>query len=246
MQQQHHRCNNCGLENHTFRECKIPITSHGIIHYHEGKYLLIRRRKTLGYVDFMRGRYIVQNHPYISNLIDEMTVEEKKDLLSGDFTTLSRAMWNSDHEDPYAREKFNAIKASGVLAQLVQSSTTTWDSQEWGFPKGRRNTYESEINSALREYEEETGYSRHAVQLVRNIVPYEELFVGSNYKSYKHKYYVGFGTPETLRPFQESEVSAIGWYTYAEAESLFRPYNVERKTILRTVDQMIQQFFPSV
>ena len=240
------RCNNCGQANHTFRDCHIPITSNGIIHYHNGKFLMIRRRKTLGYVDFIRGRYVPQNRPYITNLIDEMTVQEKEDLLAHDFTFLSRSLWNSDHEDAFARDKFNAIKQVGVLAELIKASATSWSCQEWGFPKGRRNSHESDINSALREYEEETGYDKHSVELVRNLLPYEEIFIGSNYKSYKHKYYVGFGKPRTLRSFQESEVSAIGWFSYDEVLALIRPYNTERMTCLAQVNRLIQTYFQSL
>jgi hypothetical protein len=40
------RCNNCGQANHSFRDCRLPITSNGIIHFHDGKFLLIRRQKT--------------------------------------------------------------------------------------------------------------------------------------------------------------------------------------------------------
>jgi hypothetical protein len=238
------RCNNCGQANHSFRDCRVPITSNGIIHYHKGKYMLIRRQKTLGYVDFMRGRYVLQNRPYITNLIDEMTVEEKKDLLEQDFTALSRAMWNSDHEDAFAREKFTSIKGSGVLAELIASSATRWDCQEWGFPKGRRNSHESDITSALREYEEETGYDRRAVQLIRNLLPYEEIFVGSNYKAYKHKYFVGFGVPLEVRPYQVAEVSAVAWMTYDEAMAAIRPYNTERKACLTQVQRLIRTYFP--
>jgi 8-oxo-dGTP pyrophosphatase MutT (NUDIX family) len=188
----------------------------------------------------MRGRYVLQNRPYITNLIDEMTIDEKKDLLEHDFSTLSRAMWNSDHEAAFARDKFTTIKQSGVLAELIASSTTSWTSQEWGFPKGRRNSHESDISSALREYEEETGYDRRSVQLVRNLLPYEEIFVGSNYKAYKHKYFLGFGPPSTLRPFQTSEVSAIAWMSFHDAIAAFRPYNAERIHCLTTVNHLIQ------
>jgi 8-oxo-dGTP pyrophosphatase MutT (NUDIX family) len=237
------RCNNCGNACHTYKQCRIPITSNGVIHVNNGKYLMIRRRKTLGYVDFMRGRYSPKKHGYIMNLIDEMTVQEKKELLEMDFTTLSYQMWGSNHEETYARDKFNQIKGEGVLAALVAASKTEWQTQEWGFPKGRRNMNETELNCALREYEEETGYDRHCLNLVRNLVPYDEVFIGSNYKAYKHKYYIAFGEPRRLRPFQESEVSDMKWVTFAEAVALIRPYNVERICVLGNVHKMITEHF---
>jgi 8-oxo-dGTP pyrophosphatase MutT (NUDIX family) len=236
------RCNNCGFMFHNVKQCRTPITSNGIIHVHEGKYLMIKRRKTLGYVDFMRGRY-AKNPSYILNLIDEMTIQEKKDLLEHDFTHLSHDMWHAFHEEPAAREKFNEIKRDGTLRRIIEQSTTGWTCQEWGFPKGRRNSNESEIACALREYEEETGYDKHGVVIVRNLLPFEEIFIGSNYKAYKHKYYVVFGAPKTLRKFQESEVSDLQWFTYEEVLEKIRPYNVERKKVLAAVHRMVQDHF---
>jgi 8-oxo-dGTP pyrophosphatase MutT (NUDIX family) len=237
------RCNNCGQLNHTFKQCRTPITSNGIIHYQDGKYLMICRKKTLGYVDLMRGKYVVKNGDYIKNLVDEMTLQEKADLLVKDFTDLSHDMWQSAHEDIYAREKFLQLKASGQLEALIASSRTTWTEQEWGFPKGRRNPQESEVSSAKREYEEETGFDRSKLELVENLAPYEEVFIGSNYKAYKHKYYLAFGDPVKIAEPQRSEVSNIGWFTLDEALEKIRPYNVERKTLLKRVDRTVNTFF---
>ena len=236
------RCNNCGFMYHNIKQCRTPITSNGVIHVHDGKYLMIKRRKTLGYVDFMRGRY-AKNPAYLMNLIDEMTVQERKDLLEHDFTTLSHDMWHAFHEEPAARDKFNDLKRDGQLKALIDQSTTTWEEQEWGFPKGRRNSNESEVACALREYEEETGYDRHGVVLLQNVLPFEEIFIGSNYKAYKHKYYVVFGAPKTLRKFQESEVSDLQWFTYEEVLEKIRPYNVERKKVLASVHRMVLDHF---
>jgi len=45
------------------------------------KYLLICRKDSLGYIDFLRGKYPLYNENYIQTLVDEMTVNEKKSLL---------------------------------------------------------------------------------------------------------------------------------------------------------------------
>ena len=76
-------CNNCGKSGHSFNQCKYPITSIGIIIFNHDdknniKYLMIRRKDSLGYVDFMRGKYPIDNSNYLLNIIDEMTLYEKK------------------------------------------------------------------------------------------------------------------------------------------------------------------------
>ena len=74
-------CNNCGKHGHSFHQCKLPITSIGIIairkHLNKTELLLIRRKNSLGFVDFMRGKYNLNNIDYIINLFNKMTLEEK-------------------------------------------------------------------------------------------------------------------------------------------------------------------------
>ena len=83
-------CNNCGKHGHLFHQCKNPITSIGIIVFNNKnvtdiEYLMIRRKDSLGYVDFMRGKYPLFNKRYLLNIISEMTDEEKTKLLTNDF-----------------------------------------------------------------------------------------------------------------------------------------------------------------
>ena len=48
-------CNNCGKKGHLFHQCKMPITSVGIIAFRkcpkgsDYEYLMIRRKDTLGW-----------------------------------------------------------------------------------------------------------------------------------------------------------------------------------------------------
>jgi 8-oxo-dGTP pyrophosphatase MutT (NUDIX family) len=129
------------------------------------------------------------------------------------------------------------------LKNLIESSTSTWETPEWGFPKGRRNPYETELSCALREYEEETGYDKHILQLLENVLPYEEIFIGSNYKSYTHKYYIAFSDTVCIKhKFQESEVSDMKWVTYEEAIDMIRPYNVERIQLMKYVHHCLSHY----
>ena len=76
------KCNNCGKSWHIYKQCRLPITSNGIININEKKqYLMICRKKTLGYVDFVRGKYNTSSSLFLMNLMDEMTIHEKKDLV---------------------------------------------------------------------------------------------------------------------------------------------------------------------
>ena len=254
-------CNNCGKNGHSFHQCKYPITSIGIIPFKKEnnsiKYLMIRRKDTLGYVDFMRGKYPLYNYYYLHNIIDEMTVLEKSRLLTLSFDVLWKELWGENVgiqyriEEKTSREKFEQLKfgiTSGSkfynLETLVNGSSTSWTEPEWGFAKGRRNYQEKDINCALREFQEETGYSKTSVNILQNVVPFEEIFTGSNYKSYKHCYYIAHINSQTkpISNFQKTEVSKLEWKTFIEALDIIRPYNLEKISVLSRVDELLNKF----
>ena len=255
-------CNNCGIKGHIFYQCKQPITSVGIIVFRinpEGKreYLLIRRKDSIGYVEFMRGKYNIYSKLYLTNIISEMTMEEKQRILTNDFDTLWKNLWGDDintqyrGEEKISREKFESLKY-GIdnndneysLETLINESKSQWLETEWGFPKGRHNNQEKDLLCALREFEEETGYSRLSINIVQNLVPFEEIFTGSNYKSYKHKYYVAFMEKhdENQTTYQDTEVSKMEWKPFEEAIQLIRSYNLEKKEVLTRVEIMLNKY----
>ena len=65
---------------------------------------------------------------------------------------------------------------------------------------------------------------------MQNVVPYEEIFTGSNMKSYKHKYFLGYidSNTKTTYQYQETEVSDIKWMTLDKCIQKIRPYNLEK------------------
>ncbi len=50
---------------------------------------------------------------------------------------------------------------------------------EWGFPKGRRIRCESDLDCALREFNEETNIPQDSIHVFKNIV-LSETFRGTN------------------------------------------------------------------
>lgn len=257
----YHFCNNCGKQGHLFQHCKAPITSVGVIAFKKVedqiRYLMICRKDSLGYVDFMRGKYPLHNNEYLKNIINEMTVYEKEKLMTQDFDVLWKDLWGNllgvqyRGEEKTSREKMQALK-EGVMIKnklytlkgLIQDSDTSWQTPEWGFPKGRRNYQEKDLMCAVREFEEETGYNRSSIKVLSNIIPYEEIFTGSNYKSYKHKYYLAYtdDTVASLKGYQQTEVSDLQWLTYDECVKTIRPYNLEKLAILDKVNNILNEY----
>jgi ADP-ribose pyrophosphatase YjhB (NUDIX family) len=255
-------CNNCGKQGHMFHQCKLPITSYGIIAFrfvNNIEYLMIRRKDTFGYIDFVRGKYSLNNLSHLYNVIDEMTIEEKNRILTLPFDVLWKEMWgdsniNYKSEETSSKNKFETIK-NGVyfnnklitLQDIVSASKTSWNETEWEFPKGRRNPKEKDLECALREFEEETGISKDNVTIIENIIPFEEIFIGSNHKSYKHKYFLGvidknIQQCNDLNNFQKTEVSKLEWKTIDNCFECIRPYNLEKKELIKNINKVLTEY----
>jgi 8-oxo-dGTP pyrophosphatase MutT (NUDIX family) len=259
-------CNNCGREGHLYSNCKLPITSIGVIAFrlnsmNEIEYLMICRRDTLGFIDFMRGKYSISNYDYIMNMLKQMTNNEKILLKTKTFDELWNLIWGNKkasthykNEEIISREKFNSLVA-GVfiknefynLATMIDESNKfdCWEEPEWGFPKGRRNYQENDYECAMREFTEETGFPSKYLVNIQNILPFEEIFTGSNYKSYKHKYYLAHltdGNRDEIINHKNFEVSKIEWKTYEQLIGLIRHYNLEKKRVITNIHMMLKTY----
>jgi 8-oxo-dGTP pyrophosphatase MutT (NUDIX family) len=238
-------CNNCGKGGHVFHLCKMPITSIGIIAFRitpekQKELLMICRKDSLGYVDFMRGKFSLYQKQYIMNMIKQMTISEKKLLLKkndiheekGDDRIVS-LMKGIHHNDEYYD-----------LKSLILECDTDWMEPEWGFPKGRRNSGETDYDCALREFSEETGYPNYILHNINNLIPMEEIFTGSNHNSYRHKYYVMYLPYEdslfSNNDFQKSEISNMKWMNMDQCLEMIRPYNLEKKKVVSNLFKCLQ------
>tara|TARA_B100001758_G_scaffold36350_3_gene27652 strand:+ start:6250 stop:7044 length:795 start_codon:yes stop_codon:yes gene_type:complete len=254
-------CINCGKSGHFNYQCKLPIISIGIIPYtivnEEIQYLIIKRKDSLGYVDFMRGKYTLDNIDGIIGMLNEMTVYERNNLLIKSFDELWSKLWNTvvvskyRNEESISKDRFNQIR-EGVsinntvytLKTLIDMCECEWSEPEWGFPKGRRDLNEKDVECGLRECMEETGYDKDVITIIQNLIPYDELFIGSNYKAYKHRYYIAYidSTVSPTNPYQESEVSEMVWLSYTDLKKKIRPYNLEKLDIISKVNNVLTRY----
>jgi 8-oxo-dGTP pyrophosphatase MutT (NUDIX family) len=254
-------CNNCAKIGHLFHQCRIPITSIGVIAFRKNnnniELLLIRRKDSLAFVDFMRGKYNLEDKQYIINLFNKMTINEREFVRANEFDFLWNYLWGTNITNQYKNEektskmKFKQLKngfkinnTSYNLDNIIELCQLNYDEPEWGFPKGRRNFQERDIMCGLREFEEETGYDKTDLVNISNVLPLEEIFTGSNYKSYKHKYFLGYinNTNEPKRDFQVFEISKIKWVPIQEAHEYIRDYNIEKKKIIIELNNLLKTY----
>lgn len=247
-------CNNCGGKGHLFRSCKDPVLSCGIllidkptlpVNSDETRILMIRRKDSMSFAEFMRGKYETDNIPYVSTLVKNMTLKEQAAIASDSFEALWRQMWGDDRMTSdyiQSREKFNTLDR----VNLMRNNISEYTEPEWGFPKGRRMRGESDLACAIREFDEETNIPRDAFVVLKNMI-LTETFMGLNNVQYKHVYFVALLKQDVplnqkLTPVQRREISGIGWKTFEEAEALVRPHHIERRGMLDQLRSVIETF----
>lgn len=271
-------CSNCGFEGHMFRDCKFPITSYGVIATRFTgarpslnsaakpdvtqqivgtagmglEFLLICRRDSLSYIEFVRGKYSTTDRTYLHFLLKNMTVEEHAKLRTHAFDELWRSVWGSaaeTHKTDYENSlrKWSAIQP---MEALLDANPTMWTEPEWGFPKGRRNANESDISGAVREFREETNLRPDQFQILQNVAPLVESFLGSNQVQYCHKYYLAVcdtECPVTVsheNPHMSREIGAIGWFPLDVALTKLRPDSKEKRVVLANASRIMRSYYP--
>jgi 8-oxo-dGTP pyrophosphatase MutT (NUDIX family) len=249
-------CNNCGGKGHLFRTCKDPVLSCGIllidkpslpVQSNSTRILMIRRKDSMSFAEFMRGKYETDNIEYVSTLVKNMTLKEQASVASDTFESLWRQMWGDDRmtsDYVQSKEKFNVLDR----VSLMRNNISDYTEPEWGFPKGRRMRGESDLACAIREFDEETNIPRDAFVVLKNII-LTETFMGLNNVQYKHVYFVALtkypemiNLTQKLTPVQRREISGIGWKTFEEADALVRPHHVERRGMLEQLQSVIETF----
>lgn len=243
--------------------CKNGNTSLGLTDI-VPEILMIQRKDSLGFMDIMRGKYKVNEPDYIRKQIRGMTTSERNKLMTMEFEEIWHQLWGSDTESSqrYAndrivsRQKLAELRA-GVegpdgeqytLADLLRQEPLLYEGPEWGFPKGRRDPYETDIQCAFRELQEETSITEDELWKATNVCPFIEQFYGSNNIHYRHSYYLAqyIGTRNiTFNALNEEmarEVGNVSWKPLDEALILLRPENVEKRGILIQLANLLRNF----
>lgn len=149
-------------------------------------------------------------------------------------------------KESVVKEKMEEITFD--LDYVLANTKSLYHETEWGWPKGRRNINESDVQCALREFSEEAGVPTNDVSLV-NMKPFEEVFQGCNNVRYKHVYFVGVQQGHAFyktltvdeSTCQAQEIRKVSWFDYENTISRFRAHNVERRELFKRIHQYVTQ-----
>ena len=162
--------------------------------------LFVKKRVTYAYITFIKGIYNKNNDNELIRLFDNMTIEEKICIMSLNFSI----MWHKLYLIlPYNRgslkdlSKFENNKTKFEkrflydegrrLLKLIHNTKSI--DNLWEIPKGMVNRNESEINAAIREFNEETNIKKNKYKILFNIEPMVYIFNDDNI-TYKYVYYL--------------------------------------------------------
>ena len=265
-------CQNCGNKYHHYKECKEPKKSYGIIAYRYDtenniEYLMICRRNTIGFVQFIRGQYINSDIDYIQTLFNVMSNDEIKIIKENlqNFENLWEYLWldkfYSNSNDRIRKDRMSSEKKFNHICQgisilnevsinieyFINSKSKFYKEPEWEFPKGRRNINEIESETALREFTEETGIQREEISFVNDKPIFVEQYKSYDNVEYNNQYFLVYInthmdkfviSPDNKEQF--TEVSKIDFHTYEKAISLMRDYCPYKIKLLKKIDDYIK------
>ena len=214
------------------------------------KFLMIQRKNSLGYLEFIRGRYDETNNQNINYLFEQMTENEIKDILSKEFDSLWNELWdvnnikNKNHYKEYmtSRQKFYELKLN--KSDIINNLKPKYLYNEWGFPKGRRELYESDIICAIREFEEETNIKENMYNILESCSKIKENLIGTNGINYLHNYYLAILNSDKINNIDSNnrEIGNIKIMSYNECKDNIRPYHVNKLKIIKVLYELIYDF----
>ena len=246
-------CTNCNRHGHIFRMCRHAINSYGLIifqHFQDRqtRYLMIQRRFSVYYSELLRGNYVSfninLNYDYLTTLIRHLPLTERNYIIQHDFSYLWDKMWqwkgnldetrHIDHLKKPAEIIFNKYKtgfehpAHGTISfsRLFEKYPASTIEPVWEIPKGRRKLYETDLNCAIRETNEETTVTPDKYHIYEHVIPFRQIHTGINGVRYCISYYLAqmygqchiYYHPDNR--IQNNEIRKIGWFTLTEIRAM--------------------------
>lgn len=223
------------------------------IFYNKIKFLMVQRKHSLGYMEFMRGKYDIKNTEQIEYILEQMTPQELNDINNKNFDYLWNMLWDNDpnstttiknkhHYKEYiiSKQKFYELKmkCNNILINIKPK----FNFNEWGFPKGRREMYETDIVCAMREFEEETFYNENDYLILDDSNSIRENLTGTNGINYRHNYFLALLHHNQNKNMVNKEIGDIKFLNIDECLNNIRPYHVNKKIIIKKIHNLILNF----
>jgi ADP-ribose pyrophosphatase YjhB (NUDIX family) len=174
---------------HMKRSCGIIL--HRFNEKHEHEFLLLRKRHTHAFNDFVLGKYADIGRS-LNYLLSNMTREELLLVNSLDFAMLWYHVWLSKEKTANfisKEHKFNSCFINydgGESFRRRLKNITPNGFIQWEFPKGRPQRDETDLMCAVRELKEETGINKSDYYIIPGAVRYDNFCHSGTRYSFKY------------------------------------------------------------
>lgn len=239
------------------------ITSYGIITYtwirdldkngkvsKELKFLLAQRRDTIHYMEFPRCK---GNNKEMEKIISLMTKEEKQRIMkcyySNTLVDLWFDLWINKRSKAFKREFKQALENYKINIEkykdLLLDENIGIDETPWCFPKGRKHHNETELECAMREFEEETLIPKKNLSILPS-KPFEDIYIGTDGKVYRNVLFIAYlpinkfpnivYRNSLFRKYITEESSELKWFTFNEC---YKKISETQKPILTELNDYL-------
>jgi len=219
------------------------------------KFLMVRRKFTLGFIEFMKAKWDRTNKAQMTRIFSKMAKSEVNLILQNindsDWINIFDNFWIRDGKINFDKKKEDFGVKFIELRDMV--SDDIFEEQphnlkyyclnhrdenypDWGFCKGRREGTERNQETALREMKEESG---NGVLLLENLQELKEDIVKEDGNRIRNIYYLGLLSSDARAEYRpelyiahKSEIGEIGMYTYMDALALIGPHFGEKCRVL--------------
>lgn len=153
--------------------------------------ILIKKHITYYFNEFVSGCYVKNDDAHLKKLFNNMTYYEKMDILSFNYTNMWYRVYRNNpdkqrelpdyiyrqyiknknkFEKSFLQDKGERIKS--LISDTINSETI------WEIPKGRRSETrrEEQIDTAIREFTEETRINENNYEIMWHLTPYVESY----------------------------------------------------------------------
>lgn len=222
--------------------------------------LLVNRKNTYPFMDFVNSNYNTKNLRELISMLDKMTKKEKESIMTSistipnpDFDVIWEKAWYKCCF-PYVPSifkklyKFNKKKFFNIynnqinkdmLISLIQNSRNV--KLEWEIPKGRKKSNETDHETAIREFEEETNVNLQNFNLLFDVDP----FIISNKDKgifWHNTIYIGYIDYKLIDKaylkdnniIQTSEICDLKWFSMKDIINMNDSFEINGKYIKYT------------
>lgn len=218
--------------------------------------LLVKKAVTYNFVQFVNGIYKQHNEHALTKLFSGMTFSEKLDILNCNFASLWRRIYPRDDLNNVSFRKKASIfedemkwRGTEYIKKLMSKATAI--DTLWEIPKGRPDMDEKAIETAIREFNEETQNQITNIEILWHQPPYIEsyrdygvTYINTYYFAcYKHE-------PSNTAPlnidFRKNNIGEIVSARWFSVEQLLRLDSVifissYTKTLLENAKKIIKK-----